>query len=334
MALFQTERSLDQVLGASLKAEPAAFDPFWYDADFRAAHKSLLEGSHQEAASLITIRPDGWLLSSALISADSQVQTETFMVWLEEDPSDIAYALTGNAMIRDSWAIRGTRRAEHVASESWEPFHDGLRIAEEVLWEGVRQYPKSPEPWVGLVTIARGLGHGLTEVHKRFSEAHKRAPFRSDICAAMFQGVCEKWGGSHAEMFNFARWVDLNAPADSPARSLVPLAHFERVIAGDSDGLLPSEYFVEPEVSDELVRVGASYLKASPIEAQPVHLEMLNLLLLVLQPHDEASARLVEECAHRLGDRPTSVPWLYYGGNIGRRFAAVKAERLGEAKLF
>lgn len=334
MAEIRTQSSLTEVIGASFKARPVAFDPFFYDRGFQGAHTDLAQGSTEKAASQISTRPEGWLLATTLVSADSKIPAETFKQWSELEPSGTTYALYGGSLIRDAWAIRGKVPSEQVPREAWTLFRDGLKAAEAVLWQGVEQFSESADSWVGLMTTARGLELGPAEIHKRFSEAHKLAPFRGDVCNAMLQGVCEKWGASHDEMFNFARWVERNAPADSAAHSVVPLAHFERVVAGRDEGLKPSSYFVEPEVASELMAVAANYLEATPREAHPAHLEMLNHLVLVLQPHDEASAQFLQECAHRLGDRPTALPWMYYGGNIGRRFATVRAERIGEAHLY
>ena len=151
----------------------------------------------------------------------------------------------------------------------------------------------------------------------------------------MLQATAAKWFGSHEAMFDFARWVDSNAPVDSAARSVLAFAHIERMFAeGFDDPELQAEpgfYLTQPEVSAEMNRAARSYLDATSATAEVAHLRPLNYYSVAVKPCDNESALLTRELFSRIGDRPTEMPWSYYADEIGYRFAVVRQFRLSEA---
>lgn len=313
--------------------EPVTFNPFLTD-EITTAYWSLMNGSWAEASSLGS-RPDAWMLAGLLAGSSSKVPVRTFEQWAVAEPSAATYAILGLARTRDAWAIRGHAYARDVDPNAWTAFNAGLEEAESALWYGVELDPFSADPWVGLLPTARGLGLGLEETRARFNEAHKLAPFRLDACEHMLQATAAKWFGSHEAMFDFARWVDSNAPVDSAARSVLAFAHIERMFAeGFDDPELQAEpgfYLTQPEVSAEMNRAARSYLDATSATAEVAHLRPLNYYSVAVKPCDNESALLTRELFSRIGDRPTEMPWSYYADEIGYRFAVVRQFRLSEA---
>ena len=56
--------------------------------------------------------------------------------------------------------------------------------------------------------------------HPHFFDAH----------IAALQNYCDKWHGSHAKMFLYARSVTYELPMGHPLWVLIPMAHYERQI--------------------------------------------------------------------------------------------------------
>lgn len=314
-------------------AEPAEYNPFLTD-EMTVAYWSLMNGSWAEASALL-YRPDGWLVGGLLAGHSSKIPVRTFEDWAAAEPSGATYAMVGRAKTRDAWAIRGNAFAADVDPNAWAAFHAGLEDAEQTLWAGVDLDPSSADPWVAMLPTARGLGLGLEESRARFNEAHRLEPFRLDACLQMLVASTWKWFGNHDAMFQFARWVNTNAPPNSPARSVLARAHIERMFAeGFDDPELaaePSYYMTLPAVVSEMNEAARSYLDATRGPVLASHLEALNHYSMAVKPADNESAHLTREIFERIGDRPTEMPWFYFGDEIGYRFAVVRKFRLSEA---
>ena len=274
-------------------------------------------------------RTDRWMAQSILTDDHSQVPLSVFENWAQSAPSPRSVAMLGHAQIREAWAIRGRADAANMNADAWEKFRAGLTTAEQTLEQAIELDVSSADPWVGLVTTARGLQRSRAELVHRFEQAHEREPFHPLACQAMLQGLASKWGGSDDDMFGFARWIERNAPADSPARDALPLAHLESVIAQHGEGPTVGDHFAFADVSAEITRAASSFLEATPEIARPADLGPLNAYLLALVPIDPTAARLVIECAYRIADRPTNLPWSCYSkGTVEARFRGVQQLRL------
>ena len=105
------------------------------------------------------------------------------------------------------------REGEMVVAD----YQETLKQAERDLYDIVRERPSLSDPWVFLLISGRGLGVRLEELRQRFDNAHSRHPFRPDACREYIEGLTEKWGGSQDATFDFARWVEQEAPPDSAA---------------------------------------------------------------------------------------------------------------------
>ncbi len=312
----------------------ATFDPFRGDVPIGQFVEELCAGEWEHADAFLAGRDDAWLVSEIIVSDTSEVPTSVIEEWAMALPSARSWTLLGRAQTRDAWAIRGRAFAADVDPSAWSGFFSGLEKAEETLQRAVELGPGSADPWVGLMTTARGLELGREEVTRRFNEAHGRDPFRADACNTMLQGLCHKWGGSHEEMFDFARWVEAEAPADSPARVVLPMAHIERVVSGMSEGLRFVSYSTQPDVAAELTDAAWSYLDAVGSDVEAQHLEPLNAMLLALIAVDRRSAAATHRIIERVAGRATEMPWRYFQGDVGVRYRQVCAERRNDAAPF
>lgn len=78
-------------------------------------------------------------------------------------------------------------------------------------------------------------GASKAEVRRRFGEAERRDHLNGAACYAMIQATARKWGGSHAAMFEFARWVSSEAPDGHPGHWMIALAYIEGWIDAHDD---------------------------------------------------------------------------------------------------
>lgn len=233
----------------------------------------------------------------------------SFDEWARARPSSAAArTVRGAHMVRWGWQARGFGRATTVEENAWEVFHSRLRAAEDDLFAAVDLDPDDPLPWSALVVSGRGLGIPTEELMLRFGEVERRAP--GLVCAhlQLLQGVCRKWGGSHDEMFGFARSHAAGAPAGSPLGALVPIAHVERWIDFDDDDAAMRGYW-SGEVRDEIIENALrSVLDPSWVDG-PEGVPALNAYALTLLVCGESD--LAHEVGRRIGTRRTSI-WGFF----------------------
>jgi hypothetical protein len=176
--------------------------------------------------------------------------------WHAAEPESAGAALVrGVVHMGWAWEARGQGYAEDVAEDAWPVFHRRLEEAEGFLQDAARLDETDATPWGYLALSARGRSLEPPEIRARYAEARKRDP--EGWTAAMFalQSLAEKWSGTHAEMFGFARELSAAAPAGSPLHSTIPLAHHERWLhfgAFDGDSKGQRKYFETPGVQREL----------------------------------------------------------------------------------
>lgn len=310
---------------------PTRFDPFVDDPDLRYAYSSLVGGAWEELEYALDSYPDAWLMSSILTSDDAAVETITFERYHAARRSARSLAMLGGAQVRDAWDLvtdldQGIDRAGLALVDG--RFRAQLATAERTLHEAVRLGPASADPWVHLLSSGRGLGLDLNELRTRFENAHSRVPFRPDACRQYVLGLSSRGGGADTAMFDFVRWLELEAPAGSPARMALPMAHLEYGL-GDRSGSSLTEHLSRPETVAELAPALASFLHATPTEASPAELLVLNAYALAITISGTETARLARECLRRIDNRPTSYPWsLYRDEEITAVFAEVQRSQL------
>jgi hypothetical protein len=314
------------------RAVPSHFDPFLGDAGLRHAYQLLHSASWDEVTQ--QLEGDSWLLQSILVSDDAAIETIVFERLAQARPSGRTLALLGGALIRDAELyLRGVRLPLAQPSPARRAAAALLEEAEETLARAVRLRPALADPWIHLLSSGRLLGLDLPELRARFENAHSRAAFRPDGCRQYLLGLSARNGGTDDAMFQLARWICAEAPPDSAARLVLPMAHLERGL-GPSGGSL-TDHLTIPDTMAELTSALAAFLAATPPEASAAELGVLNAYGLAMTVDSPEAAGLVQECFRRIDNRPTSYPWsLYHDEEIVAVFAEVRRTQLRSAGRF
>lgn len=316
---------------------PDRFDPFLGDRELRSAYRYLVDGDWRRLDSFLESSPKAWLYSSVITSRLVGIETITFARWVDVAKSPRSLSFHAAALIRDAYEARADyeARVAHPDSELSDidteaaifDYQEALKRAERNLYEVVRERPGLSDPWVFLLVSGRGLGVRLEELRQRFDNAHSRDPFRPDACREYLEGLTAKWGGSQEATFDFARWIELEAPPDSPARCALPIAHIEQGLRGDQGANLAA-YLNNETVVSELVGGLESLLRVTPTPAPTEALPALNAYALAISADSPSTAYLITEVFERIADRPTMYPWSLYEEPIPRVFAEIKADQL------
>lgn len=237
--------------------------------------------------------------------------------WIEEltknhwDSAE-AHLISGNHAIGWAWQARGAGDAESVQKDSWAIFFDRLTLAEKLLIRATELDSSDPLPWASLIIVSRGLEQGM-EVHQEyFEEVTRRDPFHFDAHSMYLQAICKKWGGSHEEMFEFARNASAKAPKGSPIHLLVPIAHIERWMEGFEDikPEMRDSYFSQPEVLQEIKDSADKTIFSTEWDPQTPETKAENIFAFLFWL--SGSTLKAKKAFDKIGTKPCSFPWEYY----------------------
>ncbi|GAB1818412.1 hypothetical protein [Herbidospora sp. RD11066] len=189
-----------------------------------------------------------------------------------------------------------------------------LKAAEGHLTRAAEADVDDPLPWTWLLGTATGRGLDRAEATHRFDEALKREPGLHEAHVARLRNLSATWGGSHAEMFAFARE---SARAGTHLPALIPMAHLDHLWSGDADTLRT------PEVVSELRAAAlASVLHPARLggPVRPLSLSWFALAFVMSGDHESARTTFA-----LLGDVVTEDPWKVYGDPV-ETFATMRAK--------
>ncbi|MGH1494030.1 MAG: hypothetical protein ACRBK7_32340 [Acidimicrobiales bacterium] len=306
------------------------------DTDLRAAYRALVDGDWKRLERFLDVSTKGWMFGPIVTSNIVGLEPVTFERWVEFKQSPRSRAFYAAIQIRDAFAARNKAVASdangHLEAEE-KKFVAKLTAVEEILYEVVTDRPAMADPWVSLLVSGRGLGVELESLRERYENAHSRAPFRPDACQQYLQGLTKKWNGSNIATFDFARWIEKEAPASSPARSVLPIAHIEKGLLEQGRTNLAT-YLMQPDVVAELATGLLGFLQAIPTPAPTEALGVLNAYALAISADGESTARLVKETFARIDNRPTEFPWSIYDDDINDVFSEIQADQLRFASRY
>jgi hypothetical protein len=178
--------------------------------------------------------------------------------WVAARPnSAIPLLFRGSHAIHWAWQARGSGGASTVRPDAWPVFRSRLLAANEDFSRAAAHDPGDPCPWAASLPVVRGLSLGQAEGRGRFAEAHRRDPWNLFACVDMIQLTAQKWGGSHAAMFEFARSASAQAPEGSSAHRVIPLAHIEKWLDLRNAPLGNFRYFRQAKVRSEIYAAAA-----------------------------------------------------------------------------
>ncbi len=244
--------------------------------------------------------------------------------WFQSQPSAVSHLIRGVHALHWAWQARGFGYGETVRDEGWKLFFKRLERAEANLQMAARLAPEDPTPWAFLIRAARGAQLGTDETRRRFDEARRRAPEHRYAHSQMLQCGCAKWGGSHEQMFEFARQAVAKSRPGGPLHVLVAEAHIERWLAEWSDvgEDEAAGYFAEPSVKAAISKAARDALEA---RFTPTHdtVRTRNFFAFGLWRCGERDAAAVQFDA--IGPWVTLEPWSYLGDAV-QVFQAARRE--------
>jgi hypothetical protein len=222
----------DEAVTVDAVAEPA----------LRAALAAAAAGDASPARELLAETRLGaqWERRSAYVSELSECALHNpgwLDSWLNDSPDDPdAVLVKADLRVRQAWEIRTGYRASKVSEDQFRAFFTLLEDAIPVIAEAATLNPTDPVPWEIALTHARGIQAPREVFDAYWAEAVARAPHHYGCHATALQYLCDKWYGSHEEMFAFAERAAEGALPGSKLHALPLLAAIEyEVVSDDSD---------------------------------------------------------------------------------------------------
>ncbi|WP_285498630.1 hypothetical protein [Actinokineospora sp. NBRC 105648] len=328
------------------RAEAAALtsalvlDRCWDDIALDFGVDAVREGHRKAALALLRECRDDHELRTQRVRALAEAasgQTAEIKELVTEDsgPAEAADVLLwlGSTLIAEAWQIRGGGWARTVGDDRFTLFRSRLREARDPLMAAARLAPADATPWVELQRYARGMRLDRAQRDMVWVEAMQRCPTSYPAHAGRLQTLAAKWGGSHDDMFGFARDTVAKSPPGSPLVAMLPTAHAEYLLKeGDrfvAEGSawsyvrLNARYF-GPTVRGELIEADD---KSRGTRAGSYAMEIHNLFgWAMLESGEDTRARWH---LAQVGNRPSTLPWAYNGEHAFAR-ALVRLGLTGE----
>ncbi|NMO57542.1 hypothetical protein HH310_41050 [Actinoplanes sp. TBRC 11911] len=200
--------------------KPAAPDTDLAQADLEArdARDRARAGDWAAARDLIVAAGDDWELRGRRLAVlgDAVADSPQWLdVWEAATPDDPTVAILRASSLMDlAGRARGDRSARATSPEEFREFHRLAILAAEAADRAVALNPLDPNPWVTRMTSMLANGRGRQEEFvAAMGEAVKRDPFNCDAHIMAVTYFCEKWYGSHEQMFAAARGRPTRPPA-------------------------------------------------------------------------------------------------------------------------
>ncbi|MFC7529682.1 hypothetical protein [Actinoplanes sp. GCM10030250] len=253
---------------------------FW-DVDLRDARDRARHGDWQAARKVIEQAGTDWELRGGRLGvlADLAATDDAWLyAWLRAEPEDPSAVLIQSIMLgQRAGEARGSASAANTTQEQFQNFRALSDAAAQVGQRAIDLAPPNdPLPWVEqLGNMFADRRTVETSFDAVFDEARRRDPYNFDLHFTALSLRCQKWYGSHEQMFAIARNVAAAAPPGASAVVLPLFAHFEfamREFCWDtrtSKSLRAAKkYFRRPEVQQELDQWIAKWRAAPPNRAR------------------------------------------------------------------
>ena len=259
---------------------------------------------------------------AVLLIAANAADIDQLARWREARPGDpLAATVYGLALIVEGWRVRGGGRARTVSSQAFDGFWSYLRAADAELMLGTADARTAVSAWSGLVTSCRGLQLPVSETLRRYGQGVAAGGAGLlELQEQTLQGLCQKWQGSHEQMFSFAR--SHASPAEPlPGNALVCQAHLEAWVEECEANPGESPYMTQPQVLAEVQAMAAvAWQPQFPTDFEGLAAHNVFAFALAMGGDRDAAARHLRY----LGSRLRLFPWVY----STRRSAMVAALRV------
>lgn len=261
-------------------------------------------------------------------------KTANIELWAEFFPDNYwAQLFCGNRLIHSAWDARGSGDSSTVSTGMAEKFWEQLYLAKETLQRACDIRPDSTEAYSALIIVEMGLGYDNAELWQHFIQLCKQEPKHYIGHCNMLHALCEKWGGSHNEMFDIAIKGCLNEPEGSFMYGLVPMAHIERwlyflMCGDDAEG---NQYFYREDVVDEIVESYGKYQNKTDSQRSIINFDILNkfAFCFYMSGFDEKAKELFKV----IGYNATNYPWMYHDEPFLTSFDAGHSYSLALSKV-
>ncbi|MFF2185627.1 hypothetical protein [Streptomyces sp. NPDC058155] len=282
--------------------------------ELRAALTAAYAGDHGPARDLLAETRVGaeWERRGGYVPrlAESALHSPGWLdAWLAESPRDPdAVLVKAEHCVQQAWEIRTSARASSVSRDQFQAFFALLDDAVPVIGAAAELNPTDPVPWQVALTHARGSQAPREVFDAYWSEATTRAPHHYGCHVSALQYLCDKWYGSHTEMFDFAERAAEHALPGSKLHALPLLAAVEYDVVADGtpaegDRIDRSRIHAALKRAQEL---SDAYPQGDPeVAGLRNH---LTLMLVLAERHGEALEQF-----RAVGVHATEYPWAYLG---------------------
>lgn len=152
-------------------------------------------------------------------------------LWAEADPNNPdAVLVRARSLVTRGWEVRGGGWGSTVGDAAAEEFRRLLLLALSVNSQAAALAPDDPTPWAQRLLMLTALSAPREEFDRSWAEVVARDPLHREAHEFKLMYLCEKWHGSHEQMFTFAREAAAAAPAGSPLVVLPLQANAEWVM--------------------------------------------------------------------------------------------------------
>lgn len=215
-------------------AQKLATGELWHDPALTAGVSAVEQGHLQAGLALLRESRYDYEQRSYRLGALSNSALgrsgEIYDLFTEGMPTEEAADVLlwmGATLVHEAWEIRGGGFADTVGEGRYKLFFASLGAAEEPLLEAARRRPDDPVPWSEMLAYAMGMQLDRQQedaIWDNVAQRH-RSLYRANWLR--LQALCRKWGGSHEDMFAFARQTVDVLPPGHPASAMLPMAHYE-----------------------------------------------------------------------------------------------------------
>ena len=229
---------------------------------------------------------------------------------LKDKRSATAQLFCGENFSWRAWEARGGRLASEVSSGQVNVFHTFLSEGAQHINQAMALRPDDPEPYYRMIRIRLGLNGSDPEARNLLEKVRQRHKWHLLAHSATLTHLCEKWGGSHAEMFHFARTMTQNEPNGSPLWALIPMMIIERsvyfTIENDYEGA--NKWLRSDEVINELhdaymKSAGSEQFAETPLSPVVHNWFACNAIY--------SNLKIAKEALGKVGHKVQERPWVY-----------------------
>ncbi|GLY02989.1 MULTISPECIES: hypothetical protein [Actinoplanes] len=277
--LFTVRYLIRSVLDGGIPPEPEI------DPDNALPHPALLRvrelaraGRWQSARELVDeTAPTDWDLRQGLLGEMTSVAVEDghgFDTWVASHPDDPTVVLMqAEVLDRRAGDARGGAPASETSAQQFADFH-ALSTSAKLVGKRAMEValPGDPQPWTLMLSTMFADSSALrTSFGSVYAEGRRRDPHNFALHSTAITLHCQKWFGSHEQMFGMARTAAAEAPPGHKTALLPLYAHFEYAMREYSWNTFTSKslrdckrYFRRREVRADIDQWIAKFRAAPP----------------------------------------------------------------------